>query len=200
MDFVPVAPGTATLIQIAPDFWRGIGDEGKEGEKFFNEKTVELYALGACMLTIAGMDTGSRYEYLARQLYEMHRDSEQSFDEVYGQFEKAVVREDENGILRVREWKHHWSSAMSRDGQILHATFFPRHIPQEVYYRITSTTKPSLRDSDWPTVEGKTNPLQERMLHAEKRCAQSFMPERGIRSRPLMALINCTIRPITFLL
>ena len=107
---------------------------------------------------------------------------------------------DGNGILRVREWKHHWSSAMSQDGQILHATFFPRHIPQDMYRIILGAAKPNLRDSDWPTVEGQKNPLQDELLRAEKRCADSLMPARGVRWSHLMALINCTISPISFLL
>ena len=62
-------------------FGKELATKADAGNKFFNEKTVELYAMGPCILTIAGMDTGTRYEYLARQLYEMHRNCDESFEE-----------------------------------------------------------------------------------------------------------------------
>ena len=58
------------------------------GRKAYNDKALELHALSACILTIAGMDVGCQYRYIALQLFEMHSNTNISFDKVYDFFEK----------------------------------------------------------------------------------------------------------------
>lgn len=104
------------------------------------------------------------------------------------------------GIMMVKQWKHHWSYGMSMDGQILHATFFPRHVPREAYKDIMGVPRPQLEDWDWPTIDGDRNPLKTKIGEAESRSARCTMPMKGVRWTPLMALINRKVSPIGFLL
>ena len=157
--------------------------------------------MSACIITIAGFDRGEGYKFASRQLYEMHKDSDCSFDDVWNLFtRKSSV--DEYGISQLDEdeWKHHWSSKMSYDGQMLHATFFPRNVTEYAYSNLLWTQKPKIPNSDWPTTDTANNHLYGRIMEAEQRCMRSRVPLRGMRWSPLMSLVNCKVSPVAFLL
>lgn len=42
-----------------------------KGRKAYNDHALECHALGACIITIAGMDVGKMYKYVSQQLYNM---------------------------------------------------------------------------------------------------------------------------------
>ena len=89
---------------------------------------------------------------------------------------------------------------MSIGGQMLHATHFPRNVGEEQYRKLLHARKPIITPTEWPTVEDENNKLFTAMRNAEDACLSSKVPVKGTRWSPLMALVNCKVSPVMYLM
>ena len=178
---------------------QGLAIKSDKGVFLYDKEAVEMHALTALILSIAGLDAGSQYATFSKQLCEMHKVANEDWGVVWKRFVDHSTFDDDKVIV-ASELKKRWSSQMSRDGQIIHATFFSKMVPYDVYKAIMGGPKPRLTNKEWPTLADAPCELRRRIGYAEQRCAGSPLPTRGVRWSPLMALLHGKLSPITYLM
>ena len=98
-----------------------------------------MYALTAVLISIGGIDKGTAYKTIAKQINEIHKAEDKCFESVWRRFDSQSTV-DGDRVRIVEKWKQHWSSEMSRDGQMIHATYFPKLVPNDAFKRLMGAT------------------------------------------------------------